>query len=318
MKQRLAVSALALAVLWPGRAHAQASGDEGRAEALFNAAKQLRDSGQVADACPMFAESKRLSPGVGVTLHLADCYERTGRTASAWQQFREAEKLSHEHGDEKRAAVARARAQALEPKLGELTVAAGAASHEGWEVLIDGTRLPPQQWNVALAMDTGDHVVTVKAPGQAPRIVTTRVGAASQASVPIDEPAPSSAGAAPVPPVTTEPASSAAPVVAASGGSARLGAGLALLGVGVVGLGFGTFFLVKRNEAMNNGNLCDPPAEDKADTTAATISFAAGGVALASALVLYLTTPKPKAELAWVVAPALLPGGGGALVHTSF
>jgi hypothetical protein len=317
MRRTFAVSAVALAVLSPARAHGQASGNEGRAEALFNAAKQLQASGQVADACPMFAESKRLSPGVGVTLHLADCYERTGKTASAWQQFREAEKMSREHGDEKRAEVARARAQALEPKLGELTVAAGAASHEGWEVLIDGKQLPPQQWNVPLAMDPGDHVVSVKEPGRAPRIVATRVEAAGLASVPIDEPGTSAAGAIAVPAVSTEPSSSA-PAVAVGSGSARLGTGLALLGVGVVGLGFGTFFLIKRNQAMNNGNLCDPPAEDKADTTAATIAFAAGGVALASALVLYLTTPKPKAETAWVVAPALLPGGGGALVHTAF
>jgi serine/threonine-protein kinase len=316
MKHALAVSALALAVLSPARAHAQASGDEGRAEALFNAAKQLRDSGQVADACPMFAESKRLSPGVGVTLYLADCYERTGRTASAWQQFREAEKLSREHGDEKRAEVARARAHALEPKLGELTVAAGAASHEGWEVLVDGTRLPPQQWNVALAMDPGDHVVTIKAPEQAPRTVKAHVDGGSQASVPIDESGIS--GLVPIAPVSTEPASGASGAPA-GGGSARLGAGLALVGVGVLGLSLGTFFLVKRNQSMSNGNLCDPASEDKTATTASTVAFTAGGVALASALVLYLTTPKPKVETAWVVAPALLPGGGGgALVHTTF
>src|SRR5258708_3956605 len=107
-----ASGALMIIALSPSRSLPQPPPAEARADTLFTAAKQLRAGGQVADACPMFAESKRLAPAVGVTLYLADCYERLGRTASAWDQFRDAERLAHERGDEKRASVAHGRAQA--------------------------------------------------------------------------------------------------------------------------------------------------------------------------------------------------------------
>ena len=69
----------------------------------------------------VFAESKRLAPGLGVTLYLADCYERIGRTASAWTEFKAAEGLARARSDQ-RAEVARALAQALEPKLERVTI----------------------------------------------------------------------------------------------------------------------------------------------------------------------------------------------------
>ena len=58
-----------------GEARAQTRDDVARAEALFNAGRALVEGGRYADACAKFAESKRLAPGLGVTLYLADCYE---------------------------------------------------------------------------------------------------------------------------------------------------------------------------------------------------------------------------------------------------
>src|SRR5258708_7761282 len=95
-----ASGALMIIALSPSRSLAQPPPDEARADTLFTAAKQLRDGGQVADACPMFAESKRLAPAVGVTLYLADCYERLGRTASAWGQFPDPRGLARARRDE--------------------------------------------------------------------------------------------------------------------------------------------------------------------------------------------------------------------------
>ena len=329
MRRRLGFVVLAAAALSPAAANAQPTADTTRADALFNAAKQLRDGGQLAEACPMFAQSQQLAPAVGVTLYLADCYERMGKTSSAWQQFRAAEKMAHEHGDEKRATTARTRAEALEPKLPQLTVAAGAGSHEGWEVLVDGARLPPENLNHALAVDPGDHLVTVNAPGQAPRTLKAHLDAANrQASVSIDPPAAAGAGAVPVvagagglaaaaeatAPTPTEPVAATA-----AGSSTRFWAGMALVGGGVVGLGLGTAYLVKRNQSMTNGTLCDPPYEDKADRTAAIVAYSLGGAALATALVLYLTAPSPKEKgMGLLVAPTLIPGGGGATFHATF
>src|SRR5271168_2029092 len=139
MRRTLAAIALATAMGAPAIAHAQPRNEDlARADSLFNAAKALLDSGQYVDACAKFAESKRLAPGLGVTLFLADCYERIGRTASAWTEFLSAEGLARERND-KRADVARQHAEALEPKLDRLTIQiAPAVPRVGLTLLRDG------------------------------------------------------------------------------------------------------------------------------------------------------------------------------------
>jgi len=299
---------------------------DARAEALFNAAKQLRDGGQLAEACPMFAASKQLAPGVGVTLHLADCYERMGRKASAWSQYREAEKLARDHGDSKRAEVAHARAQAIEPSVGRLSVAAPAGAHEGWTVLLDGAPLPPDMWNAPIAADSGDHVVTVNVPGQAARTLSTHVGDGNLvATVHLDDAqpgavaAPAAAAAAtespPAAPSPNEPTSTE-PASPSGKSNARTWGEISLTGVGAIGAGLGAYFLWKKNQMASEN--CDPQTATKRDSTAAAISFTVGGVALASAVALYLTTPGHQPTVGTLVAPAIVPGGGGMVLKTSF
>src|ERR1700722_13416488 len=126
-------------------AHAQSKDDLARADALFNAAKALSDSGQYNDACAKFAESKRIAPGLGVTMYLADCYEHIGRTASAWTEFRAAEGLARARAD-KRADLARQHAQALEPKLDRLTIrVAPTVPQAGLSILRDGVQVPSEE-----------------------------------------------------------------------------------------------------------------------------------------------------------------------------
>ena len=69
MRRVIALAALASCVAVPAVARAQSKDDIARADALFNAAKALTDAGNYADACAKFAESKRLAPGLGVTLN---------------------------------------------------------------------------------------------------------------------------------------------------------------------------------------------------------------------------------------------------------
>src|ERR1700730_549602 len=60
------------------------------AQALYDEARQLVSAGDFAHACPKFKESYRIDPGGGTLLHLADCYEKQGKTALAWSTFKEA------------------------------------------------------------------------------------------------------------------------------------------------------------------------------------------------------------------------------------
>jgi hypothetical protein len=75
----------------PRLARAQSADASTQADAAFKEAQRLHAAGDDASACPKYAESKRLAPEVGVTLHLADCYAKTGKSASAWNEFQEAE-----------------------------------------------------------------------------------------------------------------------------------------------------------------------------------------------------------------------------------
>jgi hypothetical protein len=324
-----------------GIAHGQTRDDLARAEALFNAGKALTDSGQYVDACAKFAESKRLAPGLGVTLYLADCYERIGRTASAWTEFRSAEGLARERND-KRSEVARARAQALEPKLGRLTISVSPViARAGLQVLRDGVPVSQDELGMPLPADPGDHVVVVSSPGHKARTWTVHVGPESP-TVQVDtldeaspEPAPSPT---PTPTPAPSPAPAAAPEVAPTSpsapedpGSTRRWIGLGLGGLGLVGIGVGSVLGVtamSKRDQSNNGpcdaaNKCSPDgltlrqdALHAAD--ASTIAFIAGGVAVAAGVVLFVTAPRATSSTGIVVAPVPFAGGGGALVRGGF
>jgi hypothetical protein len=333
----LSTSALALVALVSARSTAQTSPDEQRADTLFNTAKQLQASGQLADACDLFAQSKRLAPGVGVALHLADCYERMGRTASAWQEFYAVERVARQRGDDKRADLARDRARALEPRLERLTLTASSAPHTGWQVTLDGVPLPADHWNAAMAMDPGEHKVVVNAPDQPPRTLPAHLDPANNlVTLSLDERAPAptvttsppQASAAPVEAVTSSPASAPAPSHLGND-SWRVWAEVGLVGVTAAGVGFGSFFMVRRGHFIEEGPPADPELTNQA-TTAATVSFVAGGVALTSAFVLLFTTPSPKVQLGrtlgpapasalhWAVVPTALRGGTGISLHATF
>ena len=77
------VATLALVLVAPD-AEAQEATTTGTATALFDEAVALMDRGKLAEACPKFARSNELSPNGGTLFALAECYERSGKVASAW------------------------------------------------------------------------------------------------------------------------------------------------------------------------------------------------------------------------------------------
>src|SRR5690349_12341464 len=91
------------------------------AVSAFDEARRLSEAGQVAEACLKFGESQRLDPQLGTLLHLADCLERNGQTASAWASFRDAAELAATRGDQ-RQALAEERAASLLPRLSKLQI----------------------------------------------------------------------------------------------------------------------------------------------------------------------------------------------------
>src|SRR5689334_11241114 len=83
------ISAGALALVAPD-VRAQEATTTGTATVLFDEAVALMDQGKFALACPKLARSNELSPNGGTLFALAECYERSGRVASAWVTYKEA------------------------------------------------------------------------------------------------------------------------------------------------------------------------------------------------------------------------------------
>ena len=67
---------------------AQAQSDSAAARALFAEGRNLMADERYAEACPKFEESLRLDHGMGTQFNLAHCWEKLGRTASAWSMAR--------------------------------------------------------------------------------------------------------------------------------------------------------------------------------------------------------------------------------------
>jgi hypothetical protein len=156
---RVAWVMIVLAVAPPARAD-----DAAAATVLFDRAEALVAAGKLAEACSVYAASFKADPQLGVLLHLADCNEKIGKTATAWVQFRDAIERAKRMNDDKRAQFAQGRVDALAPKLVRLRVVAPATAVPGLAVKRDDTDITALLGDDA-PVDPGEHVITATAPG---------------------------------------------------------------------------------------------------------------------------------------------------------
>jgi hypothetical protein len=257
--------------------------DRATAESLFNRGKALMAEGRVADACRSFADSQKLDAGVGTLLYLATCYEKLGRTASAWATFKDAEAAARVAGDVERAHLAAEHAAALEPNLPRLVVDVPPSS-ASWitKLTRDGSELPQSAWGVPMPVDPGEHTIQVTGSERAPwsTRVTAVAGNVVSVTIPALEPAQPAAAAAPPPErkeaETREGATWVKPVA------------FVAMGVGAVGLGVGTalgFSAKSKYDSAapecDGSNVCSPAGYDqridaRSDAATATVVFVAG------------------------------------------
>jgi serine/threonine-protein kinase len=343
MRRALGATLVTLAMATPAAARAQSKADASHAEADFTAGKHLLEHGDTPGACDRFAESKRLDPGLGVTLYLADCYQRLGKTASAWTEFRSAEQMARARND-KRADLAHRRAQALEPKLMHLTVRVVPSSMTP-EVTLDGVALPADTWGTAMPVDPGDHAVIARA-GSKVREYDVHLDAdrtAAEIAVEAFEeppPPPESVSTEPAPPPPETPAEP-------ENDATRTWVSVGLVGAGVVGVGLGSLFGVMAISDRNASNAGPCNAADQCNARGlslrddaireariSTIAFVAGTAGLGAGVVVFFVLPRKQAgpavgglggrESAGApvsgvsVSAAPIAGGGEALVRATF
>src|SRR5262245_41081861 len=130
VRTRVAAAALGLSMWLSGTGPAHAQDNRVAAEALFRDARKLFDAGKYAEACEKLQASQRIDPAVGTLINLARCYEKVGRTASAWAAWRDAAATAKQQGQPAREKTAREAADALEPSLARLTIEVPADARE--------------------------------------------------------------------------------------------------------------------------------------------------------------------------------------------
>ncbi len=143
------------------------STSEKAAQKAFDDGMKLLEQNKVADACPKLEESQRLDPAMGTQFRLAECWEKLGRTASAWTLFRQVVSEAQAAGRDDRASVSSARAAALEPRLTRLSIlVAPSARVPGLIVRRDGATVEEALWGRGIPVDPGEHLISASAPGK--------------------------------------------------------------------------------------------------------------------------------------------------------
>jgi hypothetical protein len=255
----------------PGVAFAQ-SESTAIAEGLFREGRQLLDHGKVDEACDKFEASQRLSSAVGTQLNLAICREKQGRTATAWSLFADVESVALRAGDRARAGIAHEHGAALASQLKKVVIEVPTPP-PGMVLKLDGVALPPGALGTEIPLDPGSHAIVATAPGKkaweqanlalGPSATTVHVRVEFEnegAATP-----PASAGPAPPPEPAATPLSPE-PAPASDGESAngtKRIAGIAVGGVGIVALGFATYYGITALSRKNDEAKYPVGSEDR-------------------------------------------------------
>ena len=308
------------------------------------------EAGRYSAGCRAIAESQRLDPRPGTLFTLSQCELRSGRLATAAKHLDDYlalyERMTPDQKvrQSERLKVAKEQQDTLIFDVPELTLCLPPGAPAGTVVKRDGVVLPNAALVIKLAVDPGEHVVSIQAPGgplrehrftivkgekkplllevEAAPIVKTHPGVVI-AHEPVEE--------ADLPPATKEGTSGRRIAAYASGG---VGVAAVVLGGVMGGLKRGKNATIEAHCGIAIGTSresdCDLTGIDARNSVntlslASTIGIAAGLAGIGTAAVLLLTEPKAakpttSAHKPWIAADVLSVGTAGAMVgaHGSF
>ena len=148
------------------------------AQNAFNQAESLRQQDRWTEACPVYEASYRADPQLGVLLHLAECHEHVGRTATAWAEYTDAIAIAHRKHDQ-REQIAQERADALAPKVPRLHLSPPPTITPGLVVRLDGVDITVLL-GTEMPTNPGDHEVAASAPNHLGWWTTLTIGVGTQ------------------------------------------------------------------------------------------------------------------------------------------
>jgi tetratricopeptide (TPR) repeat protein len=325
-----------------GAAYGQTDEQRAGARSLATEGAAAFNDARYKEAVDLFTKAESLMHAPPHLLYLARAHAKLGQFVKAREAYLRVtkEQLAPNAPQAFREAQTTAQKElnAINPKIGSLEIKVeGAEAAKDLAIKIDGNPIAAVLVGVPQPVDPGEHRVEASATGFRAQPQTVRLGDGEKASTVLKlEVDPNAAPAAAGPhaaPAAAGAASGAAPVrdtsvsmdTTSSGNGMRIGSYVAF-GVGAVGLGLGTVFLLKAGSKRSDADaLCNLPdgacpvskkseieALDDEAKSAATISvvgFAAGGVGIAAGVVMLLMSGKSESSAAarptvypWVAA----------------
>lgn len=330
MRRELMLCVLVSATLVPltgGTAYAQKSADRAAADILFSEGKKLIAAGDTEAACAKFEASLARLSQVGTQLALGSCYEKLGKTASAWAEFRAAARAAARARDAQRHQFAEDRAAALESRLSRLVIKLEPGYRvDGLVVRRDSIEITAAELATPVPVDPGEHTVEAEAPGwnkwsntvtiaDLPGVVEVIVPALGKNPTKLDE----------LDPVVAPSRSLPRAYESDDPGRSRRHLAYGVAGGGVALLGSSLLFgMVARSrwsaaKPHCRDGVCDQTGVDLADGARgmgnlSTAAVLVGAVATAAGIGLYVTAPRASQEEKGATALRVVPDVGGAHV----
>ena len=328
------VSSVALGQTDEQRAGARSLATEGAS--AFN-------DGRYKDAVDLFTKAETLMHAPPHLLYVARSHSKLGQFVKAREAYLRItkEQLPSNAPPAFRDAQSTAQKElnAINPKIGSLEIKVeGGETAKDLSVKIDGNAIASVLVGVPQPIDPGEHRVEASAAGLRAQPQTVRLGDGEKVSTvlklevdPSAAPAAVPGAAAPVlqPGAAPPPGTAAQDTVSmdstSSGGGMRVGAYVAL-GVGAVGIGLGTVFLLQSGSKRSDADaLCNLPggacpldrkadvekldSDAKSASTLSVVGFAVGGVGIAAGVVMLVMSGKSESSSA--ARPAIYPWVGG-------
>lgn len=292
-------AAACLVVLTACAASAQTD-NKAIAESLFEEGRKLMGQQKYHQACRKFEASMRLDPAAGTQLNMAVCHEKEGKIATAWSEFQDATVAARREGRADRAAFAQQHVKALEPQLPKLVLVVPKASRiPKLEIFGGGTPLLSAVWGTRVPINPGPETIEAHAPGYKPWKKEFKFvkGQVTKVVVPRLEKAP----AAPSKPVVTAPTPVHEKRPPPPFWTTERTLGAVLGGVGVVGIGVGSYFgatAISKHKQSNSycgDTTCksqigvDLTNDAKKNARLSDIAMGVGAVAVVTGAVLMIT-----------------------------
>ena len=295
-------TAIVLVALLGARASAET--DIEQADKLFAEGLALRDT-NLEQSCDKFRQSLAKNPqAIGTLLNVALCDEKLGRIASAVERFSEARDRAKEGNLPDYLEEAQRHIDALVPELPHVRIAF-ADKAPSTRVLIGDRVIPDDRLDDEIAVDPGELVIVVSAPGRVAYETKLMIGKRETKTIAV----PALAKA-----VTVQSSRRTIGIITAASGGAALATGL-VLGY-ISNSRYDAAF--ESGECMNvdGERLCSAEGKSKTDRaltlgTTGTVVSVIGGVAIGVGAYLWLFAPKERTERKLSVVPTVSPESAG-------